>query len=98
MPQIVLVSDNISTVNEVEKIVSTNSYVIKVLQSEDDIETAVKNDDVDLIFMSTYAPELTFYDNVIDQPLKNAEILLYDKTTGQLINKFKLLIKRLRIK
>lgn len=49
MPQIVLVSDNISTVNEVEKIVSTNSYVIKVLQSEEDIENSVKNDDVDII-------------------------------------------------
>ena len=49
MPQIVLVSDNISTVNEVEKIVSTSSYVIKVLQNEDDIETAVKNDEVDII-------------------------------------------------
>ena len=38
MPQIVLVSDNISTVNEVEKIVSTNSYIVKVLQGEEDIE------------------------------------------------------------
>ena len=49
MPQIVLVSDNISTVNEVEKIVSTNSYVVKVLQSEDDIEEAIKNDEADVI-------------------------------------------------
>ena len=49
MPQIVLVSDNISTVNEVEKITSTNSYVTKVLQSEEEIETAVKNDEVDIL-------------------------------------------------
>lgn len=49
MPQIVLVSDNISTVNEVERIVSSNLYSISVIQSDDEIETAVKNDEVDII-------------------------------------------------
>ena len=38
MPQIVLVSDNISTINEVEKIVSIGSYAVKILQTEEDIE------------------------------------------------------------
>ena len=58
MPQIVLVSDNISTVNEVEKIVSANSYSIKVLQTEEAIEEAVKNDEVDVILFDSASETL----------------------------------------
>lgn len=58
MPQIVLVSDNISTVNEVERIVSSNLYSISVIQSDDEIETAVKNDEVDIILFDCNSENL----------------------------------------
>ena len=58
MPQIVLVSDNISTVNEVERIVSANSYSIKVLQTEEAIENAIKNDEIDVLLFDSNSESL----------------------------------------
>lgn len=49
MPQVVLVSDNISTVNEVNSIVASNLHTVSVLQTDEEIENAVKNDEVDVI-------------------------------------------------
>ena len=58
MPQIVLVSDNISTVNEVERIVSANSYSIEVLQTEEAIENAIKNDEIDVLLFDSNSESL----------------------------------------
>lgn len=49
MPQVVLVSDNISTVNEVERVIASNLYSVTVMQTDNEIEDAVKNDEVDVI-------------------------------------------------
>ena len=46
-------------------------------------------EDINVVYMATYAPELTFYDLGVDAILPNADIELYNATTGQLINKFK---------
>ena len=46
-------------------------------------------DDINLIYEVIFTPNLQFNDNVINRPLANADIEVYNAATGKLINKFK---------